>query len=181
MADPNALLLTGSGLLNSLACRLVDDGWRVVLPARRYTPLPADEGRDGASGRGKAVWVEAHWDQPRRLARDVDKALTEPAGLLVAWVHDSYRRAVLGLVESLLTPAAAVVEVFGPHLTEEEPRPLLVSHRTQQVLLGDLSGEHAGRPLGQGEILAGVSLAVERALDGRPSSVHQIGEPRSVR
>lgn len=177
----NALLLAGSGLLTSVACRLVDGGWRVVFPSRRYLPLPADERRDGVPGRGKAVWVEARWDRPRDLARDVEKALAEPAHLLVAWVHDSYRRAVLGAVEPLLTPDAPVVEVCRLGLSEPEPRPVLVSHSTQQVLLGDVSEEHGERPLGQAEIVTGVTLAVERALDGRPPAVHQLGERRSLR
>ncbi|PXY19722.1 hypothetical protein BAY60_31905 [Prauserella muralis] len=184
-------------MLSAVALDLATDGWRVVLPSRRYCPLPTEDMADAGTrpsrwgrgrrkervGSGRAIWVEAHWDRPRELARGAEKALTAAAELLVAWVHESYRRSVLGAVEPLLAPKAPVVEVrqlsdlaFLP----EEPEPLLAGHPTQQVLLGNLSEDAADRPLGQQEITRGVLHAVERALEGRPSSLHQIGERRPV-
>ncbi|PRX46705.1 hypothetical protein B0I33_107283 [Prauserella shujinwangii] len=191
-------MLAGTGMLSEVAQVLAGDGWRVVLPCRRYSPLPAPEELISASappGRasharpdafpdpGKAVWVEAHWDRPRELARKTEKVLTAPAGLLVAWVHETYRRSVLGAVEPLLASAAPVVEVRA--LADlgripDEPDPLLVGHPTQQVLLGSVSEQDPRRPLAHDEIVDGVLVAVRRALAGRHSSLHQVGQRRGL-
>ncbi|MFD2400075.1 hypothetical protein ACFSVJ_29285 [Prauserella oleivorans] len=48
------------------------------------------------------------------------------------------------------------------------------------MLLGSTSDVDPSRPLGHDEIGQGVLYAVQRALEGRPSSVHQIGERRPV-
>ncbi|MBK1788492.1 hypothetical protein JHE00_29540 [Prauserella sp. ASG 168] len=180
-------------MLSVVASDLAADGWRVVSPSRRYSPLPVtDESvthrprwsrsyRRHRFGQGQAIWVEAHWDRPKELARKVENVLTAPAELLVVWVHESFRRSVLGVVEPLLSPTAPVVEVRSlADLTvpPDEPEPLLFGHPTQQVLLGAVSD--LARPLGQDEIGEGVLEAVERALEGKPTSLHQIGERRPV-
>ncbi|PXY28854.1 hypothetical protein BA062_22100 [Prauserella flavalba] len=182
-------------MLSVVVEELALDGWRVVSPSRRYVPLPATDDaavppprwsrgrRKDRVGAGKAIWVEAHWDRPRELATKVEKALTAPAELLVAWVHESYRRSVLGVVEPLLTATAPVVEVrslVDLAAVPDEPEPVLFGHPTQQVLLGSVSELAATRPLGHDEIWRGVLYAVERALEGRPSSLHQLGERRPV-
>ncbi|WP_235999493.1 hypothetical protein [Qaidamihabitans albus] len=197
MTTRNALILAGSGMLSEVAQLLTADGWRVVLPSRRYSPLPvADElvgaasARKGFSSRaggrgedGRAVWVEADWDRPQELVGKVKKALTEPAELLVAWVHESYRRAVIGAVEPLLARGAPVVEVrtvaeMGS--VPDEPGRMLIGHPTQQVLLGAVSEQNPPRPLRHEEIVDGVTVAVRRALEGRPSSLHHVGQRRPV-
>ncbi|WP_228714153.1 MULTISPECIES: hypothetical protein [Prauserella] len=198
MTARNALVLAGSGMLSVVVQELALDGWRVVSPSRRYVPLPAtDDAADGAArpprwsrglrkdrvGAGKAIWVEAHWDRPRELAHKAEKALTAPAELLVVWVHESYRRSVLGAVEPLLTATAPFVEVRSLAdlaVVPDDPEPVLFGHPTQQVLLGSVSELAAPRPLGHDEIGRGVLYAVERALEGRPSSLHQLGERRPV-
>lgn len=179
MAGRNALLLAGSGMLSELAARLVTDGWRVVLPSRRYLPLPVTD----TETTGRAIWTRADWDRPDELAVAVRAALSDPAELLVSWVHESYRYAVLTAVEPMLAPRAPVVEVRSladlPH-GAVEPRPLLRDHLTQQVLLGEVSGRDRDRALGQREIIDAVLAAVERALVGKPSSLHQVGERRAA-
>lgn len=176
MVARNALLLAGSGMLGELAARLVADGWRVVLPSRRHVPLPvADEAT------GRAIWTPADWDRPDELATAARAALSAPAELLVSWVHESYRHSVLTAVEPMLAPTAPVVEVrpLGDlaHGTVE-PEPPLLDHPTQQVLLGEVSGRDSDRALGQREIVDAVLAAVERALVGKPPSLHQVGERR---
>src|SRR5690606_40073057 len=71
MQGPTALILAGAGMLNDVARALVYDGWQVILPARRYVPVPIDRGEPP----GRAVWLEAHWDQPEELAQRVAAAL----------------------------------------------------------------------------------------------------------
>lgn len=172
VSAPNALLLAGSGMLNGVAAHLAAQGWRVVLPNRRYTPLAVSEPCPG-----KAVWVRADWGRPRELARDAERALEAPAALLVAWVHETYRNSVLGAVEPLLAGGAPVVEVRAvAELGLTPPEPRLLGRTTQQVLLGTVCEDDTDRALGQDEIIDGVRDAVERALRGRPSSVHQLGK-----
>lgn len=194
MTARSALILAGTGMLRVVARELAVDGWQVVLPSRRHAPLPVEDPelrsvhwsrgrRHTRMGSGRAIWVEAHWDRPRELARKAERALVTPAELLVAWVHESYRRAVLGAVEPLLAESAAVVEVRSlSDLAEipEETEGFYPAHPTQHVLLGSTSDADPSRPLGHEEIGQAVLYAVHRALEGRPSSVHQVGERRPV-
>ncbi|GAA5157131.1 MULTISPECIES: hypothetical protein [Amycolatopsis] len=195
MTGRRALILAGTGMLSEVAEALVRDGWQVVLPSRRYQPLSVPENRMGVAALkalrprghvptqrrepGRARWVEAHWDRPRELAAKAESALGGPADLLVAWVHEQYRRAVLGACERLLAPAAPVVEVRavgGP----EAPEPLLAAHPTQLVLAGSLSGLPGNRPLSHTELSGAVLEAVSRAVEGRPASLHQVGQSRPL-
>jgi hypothetical protein len=178
MTGQRALVLGGTGMLAGCAESLVADGWHVVMPSRRHTPIA-----DGNGGRRRAVWVKADWFDPPALARDAGKALGGPADLLVAWVHREVRTAVLRAVASLLAPGAPVVEVHGSASANPIggcPDPVLPGHPTQQVVLGFV--RHAGRTrwLNHQEIAAGVLDGVGRALDGRPPAVHQVGEFRPV-
>jgi hypothetical protein len=198
MEGRKALILAGTGLLNDVAEHLVGDGWRVVLPSRRPNPIATGEVRPGAAALralrprghrptttaerpGRAIWVPAEWVRPRELAREAGMALGGPAELLVAWVHESYRRSVLGAVEHLLAPHAPVVEIRdGTGIGAGEDEPLLIQHPTQRVLLGPVSERDSQRSLGQAEMAEGVLEAVHRALDGHPPSLHQIGQPRPL-
>ncbi|GAB3474688.1 hypothetical protein [Amycolatopsis cihanbeyliensis] len=202
MSGKNALILAGTGMLDKVVQTLIVEGWQVVLPSRRYNPI-AFRGTENGSGTaarralrpkghlptvgrdapGYATWVEAQWERPHELARAAEKALARPADLLVAWVHDSDRRSVIGAVESLLDPSAPVVEVAGGRgsgPTDDPAEPALPGHPTQQVLLGTVSERDSGRALAQAEIVEGVLTAVRRALDGRPSSLHQLGQRRPL-
>ena len=199
MAGRKALILAGTGMLAELAEVLTHEGWHVVLPSRRYHPLDCDKrpgvaalrsmrppghrpyrGGSGRSfGGGKAIWVEAHWDRPRELASKTEAALRGPADLLVAWIHEQYRRAVMGAVESLLADDAPVVEIRGGP-GGDPPDPLLPLHPTQVVQLGTVSAYDAHRSLAQAEIGEGVLDAVRRALDGHATSVHQVGQLRPL-
>ncbi|EHR51747.1 hypothetical protein SacmaDRAFT_3531 [Saccharomonospora marina XMU15] len=177
MADRNALLMAGSGMLSEPAARLVAQGWRVVLPCRRYHPIPVTD----SEATGRAIWTRADWDRPVELAAAVRTALTAPAELLVSWVHESYRRSVLTAVEPMLAAGAPVVEVRP--LAElahgiAEPEPLLGDHPTQQVLFGEVSERDTDRALGRREVVDAVLDAVDRALLGKPSSLHQVGGRR---
>ncbi|WP_232376176.1 Rossmann-fold NAD(P)-binding domain-containing protein [Amycolatopsis aidingensis] len=200
MSGKNALILAGTGMLDKVVQTLIVEGWQVVLPSRRYNPIAfrGTEGGPGAAARhalrpkghlptagrdapGHAIWVEAQWERPRELARSAERALTGPADLLVAWVHESYRRSVIGAVERLLAPSAPVVEVAGGQAAGpagDPAEPVLPGHPTQQVLLGTVSERDSGRALAQAEIVDGVLTALRRALDGRPSSLHQVGQRR---
>ncbi|TWH19901.1 hypothetical protein [Prauserella rugosa] len=189
-----ALILAGTGMLRRVARELAVDGWRVVLPSRRYAPIPVGDpqlrsvrwtagNRHTSVGSGKATWVQAHWDEPAELARKAGHVLDGPADLLVAWLHAAYRGAVLEAVEPLLSDTAPVVEVSAvPEHGDviEPPDPFYRDRATQQVLLGTTSDIAFGRPLGHEEIERGVLDGVRRALDGRPTSVHQLGERRPV-
>ncbi|GHE83224.1 hypothetical protein GCM10017786_12810 [Amycolatopsis deserti] len=203
MAGRKALILAGTGMLARVAEVLTQEGWHVVLPSRRYHPLDC-ELRPGAAARrsmrppghrpyrpgtirpwggGRAIWVEAHWDRPRELAAKAELALRGPADLLVAWIHEQYRRSVMGAVESLLADEAPVVEVRGGLSgtgTVEPPDPLLPLHPTQVVQLGTVSAYDAHRSLAQEEIAEGVLDAVRRALNGHATSTHQIGQLRPL-
>lgn len=197
MVGRKALILAGTGMLSGVAEFLTHEGWYVVLPSRRYRPIacesptgiearrsahssdrrPLTEGRKHGSGR--AIWVEAQWDRPRGLAAKAEVALHGPADLLVTWVHEQYRRSVLGAVESLLRPGAPVVEVrtAGAAVSLDA---LLTAHPTQQILVGPVSATDDRRSLGHAEITQGVLAAVGRALDGHAPSVHQLGRNRPV-
>ncbi|AIJ23053.1 hypothetical protein [Amycolatopsis methanolica] len=203
MAGRKALILAGTGMLAGLAEVLTREGWHVVLPSRRYHPLdcevrPGEAARrsmrppghrpfrDGTIrpwGGGKAIWVEAHWDRPRELGAKAELALRGQADLLVAWIHEQYRRSVMGAVESLLADGAPVVEVRGGLSgtgAVEPPDPLLPLHPTQVVQLGTVSAYDAHRSLAQAEIGEGVLEAVRRALNGHATSTHQIGQLRPM-
>jgi hypothetical protein len=178
MTGQRALVLGGTGMLAGCAEALVADGWHVVLPSRRSTPIAAGNG-----SHRRAVWVKADWFDPTSLRRDVGEALDGPANLLVAWVHREVRTAVLRAVAPLLAPGAPVVEVHGSASANPIggcPDAVLPGHPTQQVVLGFV--RHAGRTrwLNHQEIAAGVLDGVHRALDGRPPAVHQVGEFRPV-
>jgi len=200
MAGRRALILAGTGMLAGIAENLTRDGWHVVLPSRRYHPLDC-ETRPGAAALralrrpghrptrpgalrpwsgGRAIWVEAHWDRPRELAAKAGSALRGPADLLVAWVHEEYRRSVMGAVESLLADDAPVVEVRNGSGEFAPPDPLLTQHPTQLVQLGTVSAYDAHRSLPHAEITEGVLDAVHRALAGAPTATHQVGQARPL-
>lgn len=179
VTSPQALVIGGSGMLAACASRLVADGWHVVLPSRRYTPL-----REVPAGgtTGRALWVAADWSDPIGLATRVRKALAGPAELLVTWVHREHRAALLSAVAPLLTPDAPVVEVHGSaafdQVTGRYPEPVLTDHATQQLVLGFVPVGGTSRRLSHEEISEGVLDAVDRALAGKPPGVYQVGDPR---
>src|SRR6187399_235702 len=169
MTGGRALILAGTGMLPEAAETLVRQGWRVVLPSRRYQPLAVPEivvpetkpgiaalqrlrppghlpqaFADDMRG-GRAVWVEASWDRPAELANKAATALDGEADLLVAWVHDQYRVDVMRAVEPLLARTAGVVEVRTSDWPLFEPEPVLAEHPTQLVLLGAVSEPDYGR------------------------------------
>lgn len=173
-----ALVLGGTGMLAGVATWLVRDGWLVVLPSRRYGPLPDP----GPEPRGRARWVQARWERPQRLADDSEKALGGPADLLVAWVHGGFRSAVLHAVEPLLAEDAPVVEVHGASAGDPPGRgmaPTLSGHATQQVALGYVREGTRTRWLTHAETVDGVLAAVRRALEGAPVAEHYVGEARA--
>jgi hypothetical protein len=173
---------------------LVRQGWRVVLPSRRYHPLAVPEARTpapkrpwrrGASAQadgdgGRAIWVEASWDRPDELAKKAGATLAGPVDLLVAWVHDEYRTEVMRSVERLLAATATVVEVRPSGEATFDAEPALPDHPTQVVLLGTASEFDSSRLPSRAEIAEGVMVAVGRALDGHPASVRQIGLARPM-
>ena len=190
-------------MLSGCVTALVRAGWNVVLPSRRYAPIPTERGhtepRPGMAavaalgrpghrptataerdqGSGRALWVRADWSQPDQLTARAGKALGGPADLLVAWVHSGYRETVLLAAASLLAPGAPVVEVHGASSAKPTlgcPEPVLAEHPTQQVVLGFVQTGERPRWLNHQEISAGVLDAVNRAIEGRPSAVHQVGE-----
>lgn len=187
MAGKNAVVLSGTGLLDDVVERLTADGWDVVLPSRRYNPIVSrgtktHHGRVRRTGPGRAFWVEAEWERPRELALGAQWLLPIPAGLLVAWVHESYRRSVLGAIESSLAPGAPVVEVRGSAgVLADSADATLAAHPTQVVLLGTASDRDPARALSLPEISAAVLDATGRARRGGPPSLHQVGQRRPVR
>ncbi|MET9627540.1 hypothetical protein ABZX92_08760 [Lentzea sp. NPDC006480] len=162
-----ALVLGGTGMLAGCAQKLVERGWQVVLPSRTQ-PLMADDGPGRAARaslrRGhRPTWVRADWAKPAELASEVEYELRgQRVNLLVAWVHDNYRTAVLRAVRHLLAEGAPVVEV---HTCGPVPDPVL-PNPTQQVLLGHFAHDAAQRTS------RAVLEAVERALEGRAPSLH---------
>jgi NAD(P)-dependent dehydrogenase (short-subunit alcohol dehydrogenase family) len=186
MTARRALVLGGTGMLAGCVGSLVHDGWHVVVPSRRYAPIPAapEEAQpqpDDAGERRRALWVQADWSEPDELVARAAKALGGAADLLVAWVHESARPSVLRAVAPLLAPGAPVVEVHGSASANPVggcPDPVLDDHPTQQVVLGFVSDGGRTRWLTHHEIVDGVLDAVRRALDGRPPIVHQVGEFR---
>ncbi len=179
MTGPYALILAGSGMLRDVAEQLTRDGWCVLLPCRRYSPVPVTPDGDPV---GRALWIEADWDEPEELARRV-AATTHgaPVDLLVDWLHESHRRPVLAAVAGLLSPTAPVVDVRPANeatgtTTLPRPEPVLGERPTQEVQLGETSGLDPERPLAHRETVAGVLNATRRALDGAPSSLHLVGE-----
>jgi hypothetical protein len=174
MAVRRALVLGGTGMLTRVTTGLIRDGWHVVLPSRRYAPLAAE-------GTGRALWVEADWSYPERLADRAARALGGPADLLVAWVDGRARVPVLRAVARLLTPTAPVVEVHGSASANPIagcPDPVIGDHQTQQVILRAVTEHGTTRWLTQSEIAASVADAIRRALDGRVSGIHQVGGVR---
>ena len=173
-----ALVIGGTGMLAGCAAALVADGWQVVLPSRRYAPIPDET----PAGGGQALWVEADWADPKQLASRAERALGGKADLLVAWVHARARPSVLRAVARLLADDAPVVEVHGSasaNPVDGCPDPILEDHPTQQVVLGFVMRNGSTRWLTHAETAEGVLDAVHRALDGRPPAVHQVGEFRS--
>lgn len=175
-----ALVLGGTGMLAGVAAWLVEHGWLVVLPSRRYSPIPAD----GPFAPGaRALWVQARWERPRRLARDAARALGGPADLLVSWVHGGYRLQVMEAVAPLLAPGAPVVEVHGESAGDPLgalPGATLAGHPTQQVVLGHVREGKRARWLTHAEVVDGVLEAVQRALNDAPIAEHYVGEVRST-
>jgi hypothetical protein len=172
-----ALVIGGTGMLAGCAAALVADGWHVVLPSRRYAPIPDETPANG----GHALWVEADWAEPKALATRAERALGGTADLLVAWVHGRARPSVLRAVARLLAPGAPVVEVHGSasaNPVDGCPDPILDDHPTQQVVLGYVMQQGRTRWLTHAETVDGVLDAVHRALDGRPPGVHHVGEFR---
>jgi NAD(P)-dependent dehydrogenase (short-subunit alcohol dehydrogenase family) len=173
-----ALVIGGSGMLAACASRLVGDGWHVVLPSRRYSPIPAVT---SGSLTGRALWVAADWSDPFGMATRVREALAGPAELLVTWVHREHRAALLSAVAPLLASGAPVVEVHGSAAFDPVtgyPEPVLDDHPTQQLVLGFVPVGTTSRRLSHEEISDGVLEAVDRALSGKPPGVYQVGEPR---
>jgi NAD(P)-dependent dehydrogenase (short-subunit alcohol dehydrogenase family) len=173
-----ALVVGGTGMLSGVVAELVRDGWHVVVPSRRYAPIPLDLPESAGDDR-QAIWIEADWSMPRSFAERADKALGGRADLLVAWVHDAYREDVLAAITPLLARDAVVVEVRGgaaaaPHCGR--PEPSLPEHETQLVVLGFVRDGEGTRWLTHREISEGVLDAVRRALADRPPATHQIGE-----
>ncbi|MQA61429.1 MAG: hypothetical protein GEU86_08010 [Actinophytocola sp.] len=168
-------------MLAGVASWLVSSGWHVVLPSRRYCPIPIDEIEPVIEEPGRAIWVEARWERSQRLAHDAAKALDGEADLLVSWVHDTYRVPVLNAISGLLRPDAPIVEVHGSAVNDQVanlPEPALAGHPTQRVLLGYVREGALTRWLTHAEIVEGVLTAVRRALDDRPLTQHQVGELR---
>jgi NAD(P)-dependent dehydrogenase (short-subunit alcohol dehydrogenase family) len=179
LATRRALVIGGTGMLAACTSALVADGWHVVLPSRRYAPIPTTARL--ADGGGRALWVAADWSDPGGLAERAKRALGGPVELLVAWVHREHRGDVLRAVAPLLAMGAPVVEVHGSAaavLVGGYPEPVLGDHPTQQVVLGFVPVGRSSRRLSHEEISAGVLAAVERALADKPPAVHQVGEPR---
>jgi hypothetical protein len=194
MSDRSALVLGGTGMLAGCVTTLLEQGWQVVLPsrrppdARRYDTgagqmarralRPPGHTTTRTADRG-ANWIAADWTRPLELAVQVNEVLERPAALLVAWVHSSYRLPVMLAVAPFLAPHAPVVEVLG--ISEIDSvrglrDPVMEHHPTQQVVLGYVKHHGTTRWLTHQEASAGLMEAVQRALDGRPSSVHQVGE-----
>src|SRR4051794_24865707 len=164
-----ALVLGGTGMLAGCVESLLDHGWHVVAPSRHK---PADLG---------SCWVQVDWSNPELLVDRVQTALGGPADLLVAWVHGSFRVSVLRAVSHLLADRVPVVEVHGSASANPVrgcPEPVLADHPTQQVVLGFLRTSGRTRWLTHKETVDGVLTAIDRALDGRPHEVHQVGEFR---
>lgn len=171
MAVRRALVLGGTGMLTRVTTGLIADGWHVVLPSRRYAPLAAE-------GTGRALWVEADWSYPERLADRAARALGGPADLLVAWIDSRSRMPVLKAVARLLTPDAPVVEVHGSSSADPIagcPDPVITDHPTQQVVLRAVTDRGSSRWLTHAEIATSVEDAIHRGLTGRPSGIHQVG------
>src|SRR5690349_780650 len=98
MMGGRALILAGTGMLSEVAESLAREGWHVVLPSRRYSPIAVPEAkpgiaalealrlpghhpdtngggtRPGNGAQGRAIWVEARWDRPRQLAKKAEAA-----------------------------------------------------------------------------------------------------------
>jgi hypothetical protein len=171
-------VISGTGMLSACTSVLVAEGWHVVLPSRRYAPIPTTP---GGTGTGRALWVAADWSDPADLARRARRALGAPAELLVAWVRHEHRAAVLHEVAPLLKRGAPIVEVHGSAaalLSQGYPEPVLPDHPTQQVVLGFVPVGRTSRRLSHEEISAGILAAVRRALADKPPALHQVGEPR---
>ena len=176
-----ALVVGGTGMLSGVVAELVRDGCHVVVPSRRYAPIPLDLPGSATDGR-RALWVEADWAAPESFAERAEKALGGKAELLVAWVHDAYRDDVLAAITPLLATDAAVVEVRGSSAAQSvgrELEPSLPAHQTQLVVLGFVRDGEGTRWLTHREISEGVLDAVRRALARRPPATHQIGEVNS--
>lgn len=173
-----ALVIGGSGMLAACASKLVAEGWHVVLPSRRYAPLPAVP---SGTRVGRALWVAADWSDPIGLAERCGRALAGPAELLVSWVRREHRTPLLSAVAPMLAPQAPVVEVHGSAAFDPVtgyPDPVLSDHPTQQVVLGFVPVGRTTRRLSHEEISEHVLAAVQRALSGKAPGVYQIGDPR---
>lgn len=170
-------MLGGGGMLDSCVTRLVAEGWRVVLPSKRYRPLPECPKLDDSGGTVR--WIPADWSAPVSLVRDVAKALDEPAKLLVAWLPEQYRTSVLRAVSELLAEDARVVEAYScAELSEGLPEPVFAEHVTQRVALGYVPQQRGTRRhITHAEASAAITEAVERALHRAPPEADQVGEP----
>lgn len=164
-------------MLSGVSGWLAGQGWHVVVPSRRYCPIPAEDAADvDGEAPGRVRWVEARWERPERLAQDAGRALGGPADLLVSWVHSMYRVPVLNAVAGLLADDAPVVEVHGGSVPFGELEPALSGHPAQRVVLGYVREGASTRWLTHAEIVDGVLVAVRRALADRPFTEHHVGE-----
>lgn len=183
-------------MLAPSARTLVSTGWQVVMPSRRYHPLPVEVSahrhrprvRAGSGAPalvreeppGRAVWIAATWSRPQELATKARKAFTAPASLLISWLPAEYRVSVIEAIAPLLAEGAPVVEVYsGATIIEGLPEPALPAHPHHQVALGYVRQGDRLRWPNEQEIADAVHSVVEHALEGRAAAVHQVGEPNS--
>lgn len=178
-AARHALVIGGGGTLNPCAEWLAARQWHVVLPCRHYHPLANCP--DTSSEFGKALWVEANWSEPEKLAENAAAVLERPAELVVAWLPQQYRAAVLCAVAGLLSHDACVVEVYsGESLPHGLPDPALPGCVTQRVALGYVpaqGGANLARHITHSEATRAINDAVARAVRGAPPRADQVGEP----
>lgn len=178
-AARRALVIGGGGTLNPCAEWLAAHGWHVVLPCRRYHPLTNCP--ETGSDFGKALWVEASWSEPEQLVDKAATALEHPAELVVAWLPEQYRSAMLRTVARLLTDDAGIVEVYsGEALRHGLPEPALPERVTQRVALGYVparAGANLARRISHAEAIRAINDAIARAARGAPPRADQIGEP----
>lgn len=162
------LVVGGTGMLAGAAADLAARGWTLLVPGRRPR-------------RVAGTWFRADWSDPDGFAAQVALHAEVPLDLLVAWVHEPHRKALLHALGPLLRSPAPVVEIWASATADplrSLPAAVLADHPTHRVVLGYRDLGDRRRWLTDGEISAGVVAATAAALDGRSTAVHEVGTLR---
>lgn len=155
------LVVGGTGMLRPAVYRLLTEGMRVIVVARRPERIVPDTSAE------RLVRIAADWSQPEDLAAAVGESTAGrllPAALL--WVHTPYDQALHQALDPLLSPTATVVQLWGsagedPRRSRPNPAEYRPPRSYRSLILGFADGLSTTRWLTDQEISEGALRALQ--------------------